>query len=558
MTPQEALEKLNFLLSHGCETEWIERKEAKNNYDFDDLGKYFSALSNEANLHGQPYGWLVFGVADDGAIVGTQYRKDAAKLDSLKHEIAQHTSQRLSFVDIHTVPHPAEKRVLLFQIPAALRGMPTSWKGHFYGRDGESLVALNPVEYDRIRDQVVSKDWSADICSDATVDDLDPEAVKKAREEFKRKYPAKAFDIGGWTDLVFLNKAKITIRGKVTNAAILLLGREESAPLISPAVAKMSWFLKDARNRNIDYEHFGPPFILNVDRLFARVRNLKYRQMPSGTLFPMETTKYDPWVIREALHNCIAHQDYSLKGRINVVETPVSLMFTNVGSFLPGTVERVIEEDAPPEVYRNPFLSEAMVNLNMIDTQGGGIKKMYQTQMQRFFPLPAYDLSDPGRVAVTVHGEILDERYSQRLMQKADLDLWTVILLDKVQKGIEIPREKAEVLRRLRLIEGRYPRLHVSAKIADLTEQKARYLHTRGLDEQHYANLILEHIRRFGSITRKEADDLLFPNLPGILGEKQKKNKINRLLAVVLRGRIKNIGARSRSKYILKETGKND
>jgi ATP-dependent DNA helicase RecG len=558
MTPQEALEKLDFLLSHGREIEWIERKEAKTNCDFDDLGKYFSALSNEANLYGQLYGWLIFGVANDGAVVGTRYRNDVKKLDSLKHEIAQHTSQQLSFVDILTIPHPTGKRVLLFQIPAALRGMPTSWKGHFYGRDGESLVALNMDEIERIRNQALSRDWSAEICPDATEDDLDIDAVKKAREELKKKSPAKSADIDRWNDTTFLNKAKITIQGKVTNAAILLLGREESAPFISPAVAKMSWVLKDARNGNIDYEHFGPPFILNVDRLFARVRNLKYRQMPSGTLFPMETMKYDPWVIREALHNCIAHQDYSLRGRINVVETPVSLMFTNVGSFLPGTVERVIEEDAPPEVYRNPFLSEAMVNLNMIDTQGGGIKKMYRTQMQRFFPMPTYDLSDPDRVVVTVHGEILDERYSRLLMQKADLDLWAVILLDKIQKRIQIPQEKAAVLRRQGLIEGRYPRLHVSAKIADLTEQKARYLHTRGLDEQYYANLILEHIRRFGSINRKEADELLFPKLPSILGEKQKKNKVNRLLSVILRDRIQNTASRSRPTYILKDTGENE
>ena len=82
MTPHEALEKLEFLLSHGREIEWIERKEARNNCDFDDLGKYFSALSNEANLYGQPYGWLIFGVADDGAVVGTRYRNDARKLDS--------------------------------------------------------------------------------------------------------------------------------------------------------------------------------------------------------------------------------------------------------------------------------------------------------------------------------------------------------------------------------------------------------------------------------------------------------------------------------------------
>ena len=352
---------------------------------------------------------------------------------------------------------------------------------------------------------------------------------------------------------IFLNKAKITIKGRITNAAIMLLGKEESAPLISPALAKMSWLLKDSRNNDVDYEHFGPPFILNVDHLFSRIRNSTLRQMPSGTLFPMEIKKYDPWVVREALHNCIAHQDYSLGGRINVVETPNHLTFTNVGSFLPGSVDSVIKENAPHEVYRNPFLAEAMVNLNMIDTQGGGIRKMYQTQMQRFFPLPAYDLSDPQRVMVTVPGEILDERYSRLLMEKSDLDLWTVILLDKVQKGIKISHEKARELRKRGLIEGRYPRHHISAKVADLTDQKALYLHTRGLNEQHYARLIIEHINRFGSITRKEADDLLFPKLPEVLNEDQKKNKVNRLLSVVLRDKIANTGSRRKSKYVLKK-----
>ncbi len=68
----------------------------------------------------------------------------------------------------------------------------------------------------------------------------------------------------GWNDTTFLNKARLTIKGVVTNAAILLLGRAESATLLSPAVAKISWILKDAENRELDYEHFGPPFLLQA------------------------------------------------------------------------------------------------------------------------------------------------------------------------------------------------------------------------------------------------------------------------------------------------------
>jgi len=166
-------------------------------------------------------------------------------------------------------------------------------------------------------------------------------------------------------------EAKLTVHGAITHAALLLLRREESTSLLAPAVARISWILKNERNEELDYEHFGPPLLLNVNKVLARVRNLTVCELPDGTLFPVDLTQYDPWVIREALHNCIAHQDYGLRGR--VVETPHALLLTNVGGFLPGRVEAVIDQDAPLEIYRNLYLAEAMVSLNMIDTQGGGI-----------------------------------------------------------------------------------------------------------------------------------------------------------------------------------------
>ena len=85
MTPTEFQAKLEELMTLPTETEWVEFKEAKNNYDFDNLGKYFSALSNEANLKGQPAGWLVFGITDKPPrqVCGTNYRPDRPSLDSL-------------------------------------------------------------------------------------------------------------------------------------------------------------------------------------------------------------------------------------------------------------------------------------------------------------------------------------------------------------------------------------------------------------------------------------------------------------------------------------------
>ena len=160
----------------------------------------------------------------------------------------------------------------------------------------------------------------------------------------------------------------------MTNTAIVLLGKPATAAFIAPAQARITWVLRDERNEEKDYTHFDPPFLLASDNVLNKIRNLTIRHLPSGTLFPHEVSQYDPWVLRETLHNCIAHQDYSLRARINVVELPTSLLFTNAGSFIPGTVEEMIRSDAPPEIYRNPFLAQAIVSLNMIDTIGSGIR----------------------------------------------------------------------------------------------------------------------------------------------------------------------------------------
>lgn len=521
--------KLEYLLSLPAETEWLEFKEAARNYPFDKLGRYFSALSNEARLKHQASGWLVFGIQDKNhAIAGTQFRSDRKDLDSLKKEIADKVSNHLTFTEIHELLLP-EGRVLMFEIPPAIPGVPTAWEGHFYGRDGESIGALNLHELDLIR-SMNQPDWSGQICPTATLDDLDPEAVDRARELFTEKHPRLAWEVDGWDTATFLNKAKLLKDGQVTNTAILLLGKESAEHHLAPAIARISWILRDRDGMEQDYQHFGPPFLLNTDRLFAKVRNLTYRYLRDNTLFPTEISQYDTWVIRELLHNCIAHQDYSLRGRISVVEDEGSLLFSNMGSFLPQSVENVIRFDAPPEYYRNQFLANAMVQLQMIDTIGSGIKRVFNVQRSRFFPMPDYDLSDPQRVKVRLSGKILDENYTRLLISKTDLSLIDVIALDRVQKKKPLSDAEFTRLKRLRLIEGRRPNLFVAARIAEATHGKADYIRHRAFDKEHYKKLVLSLLKEFGPVSRKEIDRLLMDKLPDILTPQQKENKIRNLL----------------------------
>ncbi len=182
---QEKLKKLlDDLRALPAETEWVEFKEAKKTFDFNKLGKYFSALSNEANLKNKEYGWLVFGIEHESRkVVNTRFRPNRANLDSLKSEIANKTINRITFIEIHEL-HFLEGRVIMFQIPAAPKGIPIAWDGHYYGRDGESLSALNIQEIEQIRDQRKQEDWSAQICEGATIRDLEPDAIAKARENY--------------------------------------------------------------------------------------------------------------------------------------------------------------------------------------------------------------------------------------------------------------------------------------------------------------------------------------------------------------------------------------
>ena len=313
MTPMEVRSKLDDLLKLPAEIEWVEFKEAKNTFHFNELGEYFSALSNEANLKEQSCSWLVFGVKDKPKqVVGSKFRPNRADLDHIKEEIANQTNNRMTFDEIYEVNHP-DGRVVLFKIPPAMRGMPTSWKGHYFGRDNEALVPLSVHEFEQIRKQHIAADWSKEICENATLGDLDPAALLLARKEFKIKHQKLANEVAPWDDLTFLNKSKICVGGKITNTAILLLGRDESSHFLSTSVAQISWVLKDKTGIEQDYCHYGPPFLLAVDELFSKVRNLTIRHLPDGTLFPIEVSQYDPWVLRETLHNCIAHQDYSLR-----------------------------------------------------------------------------------------------------------------------------------------------------------------------------------------------------------------------------------------------------
>lgn len=154
---QTALHSLLTSLIATWENEVVEFKEVGDSYSVSDIGKYFSALSNEANLRGQEKAWLVFGVNNNTrAITNSDYRPEPERLQSTKKQIADGTEPNISFRHIHEYHTLEGGRVILFEIPAAPRGMPISWNGHYYARAGESLTALPLDKQDEIRQQTMA------------------------------------------------------------------------------------------------------------------------------------------------------------------------------------------------------------------------------------------------------------------------------------------------------------------------------------------------------------------------------------------------------------------
>jgi ATP-dependent DNA helicase RecG len=550
---QQALQLILSDLISRWENEVTEFKNVGDSYSTSDMGKYFSALANEANLRDAEKAWLVFGVDNKTrSIVGSDYRQDRERLQSLKMQIAADTEPSITFREIHELKS-GQGRVIMFEIPAAPLGMPIAWKGHYYARAGESLTHLGLDKLDEIRKQVGVTDWTGQVVNAATLDHLDTDALAKARESFAKKY-ANRFareEVMAWTESTFLDRAKLTKDAKIIRATLLLLGKADAAHLLLPHPTQMTWKLEGAERA---YQHFGPPFLLNTSMLYQKIRNVQVRILPEDQLLPIEVAKYDQKIVLEALHNCIAHQDYARNGRIIVTEQPDRLIFENEGSFYEGQPVDYISGHKTPRRYRNPSLAQAMTELNMIDTMGYGIYEMHIGQARRYFPLPDYDLSEPDVVKMTIYGKIVDPAYSRMLIQKTDLSLREIFALDRVQKKLPIDDAVAKHLRQAKLIEGRKPNFYLSATVAAATASKADYIRTRAQDDDYYTKLIRDYLVNFRSATRREIDKLLWDKLSDALNHKQKQNKIGNLITSMRQAEtIINTGSRKAPRWILKE-----
>lgn len=553
MTSQELQQYLlREFPQENARCEWKEMKNLKNLFAGDEKNDVISYVAAIANMEG---GHLVIGVQDKTLeIVGTDLSKFNLNAQSAVWKLLEHctnlSSEGLS-IDEYTT-EDSHKTVWIIHIPKHLPRRPVYAHKKAWQRVEDSLVEMTQERLAAILEEPVfeAKDWSAEIVPNAVLTDLDELAVAKARVMFKKVHASKipAEEIDAWTVEELLSNSGIMIDGKLTRAAIILLGKPVSVFKLRPAVVEVTWTLRDERQEVVDYEYFTAPFILTVDQILSKIRNLTMRELPGGTLFPETMKQYDDYTIREALHNAIAHQDYTLQQRINFVENPGYLYYANGGSFIPGTLQNVLTTKGPQRYFRNECLCRAMVNFNMIDTVSRGIKKMFNEQWKRHFPMPDYEIDALNKeVGVKIYGNTINEKYTELLKENNTLTLEDCILLDAVQKRHRISEKDVVALLNRGLLEGDTSEYNISLDIAKKTKQLPYYTHNRGLDKAKLQHMILQYLQNAGSVGAKR--DAIFDYLRDVLPRnktpEQQERMVGNILAemkeaeiVIVKGRI--------------------
>lgn len=522
---QQYLVKQYPIENEGCE--WKEFKNLKNDFcghEKDDVISYVSALSNMDGGH------LVVGVEDKTLkIVGTDtYNYDIQKARlRLISQCANLPSEGLLVEEFLT--SDTKKTVWVIHVPRHLKRQPVLAHNKPWQRLDDSLIEMTESRKNAILDERsdVDYDWSAQIIADASIDDLDKDAITKARDGYKQRYPKLAKDCDKWDDAVFLDKACLTIGGKVTRTTMLLVGKETSVHKLNH-IAQIVW--KCFQDGQVFGDIYTIPFIRTTSELLNRIRNYRFKIYPKDSLIPAEVWKYDTESILEGLHNSIAHQNYEKGARIIVMEDKDSLKFQNDGNFYDGDYRQYITGEKTPKSYRNPALVKAMVNIKMIDTQGYGIHKMFQSQKDRYLPMPDYDLSTADEVILNLPGTIIDENYSLMLLANQGMSLTDAVLLDQVQKGKPINDSAIKMLRKEGLIEGRKPHIYVSKQIAKATNKQVEYTLKKGFNDAECQEWIIKALKDHKVLSRKQINELLWSKLPIDYKDEQKISKIGNLL----------------------------
>lgn len=389
---------------------------------------YVTALCNEKG------GTMVIGMHDSypHKVTGTKQCENA--IGQLESDIYRDTGIRTDIYELYE----DGKRVLVIDVPPRPRGRVFKFEDVPLMRVGEDLKPMSDEFYLNII-QEQEPDFSEQYCDGVTIDDLDEEAIDILKDKYAKKQKNPSFR--SLDKYQALSDLSLVFLNKVTNAAILLLGKQEIINRIYPQ-AKISLEYRTSES-NIHFdarEYFDGPYYLMIDKLWSAI-NTRNGSVPvrSGIYKDYDIPLFNEEVIREALNNAIAHRSYGIQGEIVVKQYPTKMVFVNPGGFPHGvTVDNILYVQSTP---RNRLLADVLSKTGLVERSGQGVDNIYLNTLSEGKPAPDYSKTDDFCVTLILSSQIEDSAFSQyiksiqdSLPDDAKLTVYDVMTLNTIRQ----------------------------------------------------------------------------------------------------------------------------
>ena len=473
------------------EDEHLEFKEAKKNFHFETLVKYCVALANEGG------GRMILGVTDKlpRKVVGSQA---FSNLERTKAGLIDRVRLR---IDVEEIQHP-NGRVLVFQVPSRPIGMPMQYKGAYWMRGGEALIPMTPDLLQRIFAES-GPDFSAEICTSAQLDDLDPNAVEVLRQLWQRKLLDQ--DISTRPIEQLLADAELLVDNQVTYAALILLGKREAlGKYLAQAEVIFEYRSNEVPGPAAERHEFRQGFLTVLDEIWRLINQRNDLQHFQQGFFIWDVPTFNERVVREAVLNAVSHRDYRHGGSVFIRQYPRRIEIVSPGGFPPGiTPDNILRQQNP----RNRRIAEVLGKCGLVERAGQGFDRIFRECIQQSKPLPDFSHTDAYSVWLTLHGEIQDPEFLRFLEeigqeQVATFGLDDLLVVDLVHREQPVPddlQSRVDHLLEQGIIErvgrGRGVRLMLSRRFYRHIGKAGTYTRKRGLDRETNKALLLKHIR---------------------------------------------------------------
>jgi len=506
---------------------------------------YVVALCNEGG------GNLVIGMHDKypHQVVGTTQAQDG--VGQLESDIYRDVGIRPDVYELYE----NDKRVLVINVPGRPFGKVFKFEDVPLMRVGEELRPMDDKTYLSII-QEQEPDFSQKICESATIDDLDVEAIAIMKRQYARKQNNPAFvNIG---DAQALSDLSLIQGEKVTNAAVLLVGKEDFIQKVYPQAKVMLEYRNNEGQINFDSRKvFGQPFFKMIDLLWNEInlRNGNFPIREGAYIFDIPFFNED--VTREALNNAIAHRNYLLESETVIKQYPQKMEIQNAGGFPHGvTLENLLTVSSTP---RNRLLADVLSKTGIVERSGQGVDKIIFNTLAEGKPKPDYSQSDDFFVRLIISSAVQYEGFArfiktvqQELPETRMLTIFDIFLFIDVLKGKE-PQDKARAkdLMELGYLEsrGKTNSKHyiMPRRYYEMTGDMATYSAMTDWDYQQMWAVFLPFLEKYTEATKNDINKLF--------GGRVSDRQIRSFLEVLKnKGAVEQVGENRWTKYRLTKT----